>query len=215
VHATYGLTEAPTVVTIEPRGEAHMHGSSGRALPHLTVEIREDGVVLPAGCPGEITVRASYRGTWGGVYRPMLGYRGEESSKAAAVADGVLYTGDVGELDASGNLFVHERRSSIILRGGANVYPAEVERVLLQFPGVVGAAVVGFDDERLGQRVAAAIEVGDGPKIDTDKVQAHCQRELARYKVPERWRVQQLPRNAMGKVVRTEVERWFGEPPAQ
>jgi acyl-CoA synthetase (AMP-forming)/AMP-acid ligase II len=215
VHATYGLTEAPTVVTIEARGEAHVQGSSGRALPHLSIEIRdEDAVVVPAGCPGEITVRASDKGRWAGVYRPMLGYRGEKSATAAAVDDGVLHTGDVGEIDEGGNLFVHDRRSSIILRGGANVYPAEVERVLLQFPGVVGAAVVGFDDERLGQRVAAAIEVGQGPDVDADEVRAHCQRELARYKVPERWRVQQLPRNAMGKVVRTEVERWFGAPAA-
>src|SRR3979411_1009216 len=67
VHATYGLTEAPTVVTIEPRGEAHVQGSSGKALPHLIVEIRdEDAVVVPAGCPGEITVRASDKGRWAG-----------------------------------------------------------------------------------------------------------------------------------------------------
>lgn len=213
VHATYGLTEVPTVVTIEPREEAHVDGSSGKALPHLTVEIRDDdGVVVPAGTAGEITVRANDEGAWRDAYRPMLGYRGEATATAAAVRDGVLRTGDVGAVDARGNLFVHDRRSSIILRGGANVYPAEVERVLLQFPGVVGAAVVGFDDERLGQRVAAAIEVTAGSGVQTDKVQAHCQRELARYKVPERWRAQELPRNAMGKVIRTEVERWFAAP---
>ena len=98
-----------------------------------------------------------------------------------------------------------------ILRGGANVYPAEVERVLLEAPGVRGASVVGVPDERLGQRVAAAIEAEEGYMLDIDSLSNHCATQFARYKVPEFWRLGTLPRNAMGKVVRTELESWFAE----
>ncbi|HMG41164.1 MAG TPA: AMP-binding protein [Acidimicrobiales bacterium] len=213
VHATYGLTEVPTVVTIEPRTGERVDGSSGRALAHLTVEIRDDDdKVLPVGHLGEVTVRAHEDGPWADAYRPMLGYQGEIAA-ADALRDGVLYTGDVGELDEHGHLFVRDRRKSIIVRGGANVYPAEVERVLLQHPGVVGAAVVGFPDARLGQRVAAAVELGPGTRLEPEVLQEHCRREIARYKVPERWRFEHLPRNAMGKVSRVEVETWFAQPP--
>jgi acyl-CoA synthetase (AMP-forming)/AMP-acid ligase II len=181
-------------------------------LAHLVVEIRDDdGIVVSAGHLGEITVRGAASGGWRDAYRPMLGYRGQTSATAAAVRDGVLYTGDIGELDDLGNLRVRDRRHSVILRGGANVYPAEVERVLLQMPGVVGAAVVGYHDERLGQRVAAALEIDPDRPIEISELQAYCLAELARYKVPERWRVHELPRNAMGKVVRAEVESWFAE----
>lgn len=210
VHATFGMTEVPTVMTIEPRGEPAVEGSSGKSLPHLVVEIIDDnGGVLPPGQTGEITVRAAHDGEWAGHYTPMLGYRGLRHNVADVVVDGSLRTGDMGELDDGGSLFVRDRRSSLILRGGANVYPAEVERVLLTFPGVGGAAVVGVPDDRLGERVAAAIELVPGAMISTDSLRDHCAQQLARYKVPERWRIEALPRNAMGKVVRPVVENWF------
>jgi acyl-CoA synthetase (AMP-forming)/AMP-acid ligase II len=212
VHATYGLTEVPTVVSIEPRNRGHVDRASGQPLPHLVVEIRDaDRNTLPVGGVGEVTVRA--RDDWAGeLYQPMLGYQGAEGATAAAVRDGVLYTGDVGELDRNGNLLVHDRSSALILRGGANVYPTEVERVILEVDGVAGVAVVGCSDERLGQRVAAAIEATPGALVDVELLEAHCRRQLARYKVPDRWLLRKLPRNAMGKVVRVEVEGWFAEP---
>ena len=99
----------------------------------------------------------------------------------------------------------------MILRGGANVYPAEIERVILEVRGVRGVAVVGVPDKRLGQRVAAAIEVDEGYMLGIETLTSHCTSQLARYKVPELWRIGALPRNAMGKVVRTEIETWFDE----
>jgi long-chain acyl-CoA synthetase len=212
VSATYGLTEAPTVVTIEDGHHVRAPGSSGTPLPHLVVEIRDGEKVLPAGETGEITVRARGDGPWADSYRPMLGYLGHPEATAEAVRDGVLYTGDVGYLDAEGRLFVRDRRNALILRGGANVYPAEVERVLLQAPGVRGASVVGVPDERLGQRVVAAVEAEEGLTLEVGDLSTYCSSQLARYKVPELWKVGPLPRNAMGKVVRTEVEEWFAEP---
>ena len=210
VNATYGLTEVPTIVTIEDGVGSRVDESSGRTLPHLVVEIRDDaGAVLPVGEVGEITVRARESGEWAGAYAPMLGYLGHPGATAAAVRDGVLYTGDIGQLDTAGNLSVRDRRHALILRGGANVYPAEVERVLLELEGVSGASVVGVDDERLGQRVAAAVELDAGYELDAAVLTEHCVHQLARYKVPERWRIGPLPRNAMGKVIRPEVETWF------
>jgi len=211
VHATYGMTEVPTIVTIEPLDTAAVPGSSGRVLPHLVVEIRDDaGATLPPGQTGEITVRGRSDGQWGGLYRPMLGYHGQPEATADTVRDGVLYTGDIGELDKNGNLIVRDRRNALILRGGANVYPAEVERVLSEMFGVVGVAVIGLPDERLGQRVAAVVEVAPGAAVSLDDLDAHCAANLARYKVPEEWRLAVLPRNAMGKVIQAEVGLLFG-----
>jgi long-chain acyl-CoA synthetase len=198
---------------MEDRDETPLEGSSGRALPHLVVEVRDDdGNVLPAGQVGMVTLRAAPSGPWAGLYCPMLGYLGNEAATSDALRDGTLVTGDVGFLDDSGRLFVTDRRNALILRGGANVYPAEVERVLLLVPGVRGAAVVGVPDDRLGYRVAAAVELDLDTRIDEATLAEFCARELARYKIPERWAFAELPRNAMGKVVRDQVEGWFRSP---
>ena len=207
---TYGLTEVPTMVTMETLEGPVAEGTSGSVLPHLVVEIRgDDGGTLPVGEQGLITIRAQKIGEWANLYRPMLGYLNNPEATAATVVDGTLITGDIGYLDESGHLFVTDRKSALILRGGANIYPAEVERVLLGATGVKGVAVVGFPDERLGHRVAAAIETDSGADLDVAKLTELCSRELAYYKVPERWRFAILPRNAMGKVVRKDIENWF------
>jgi acyl-CoA synthetase (AMP-forming)/AMP-acid ligase II len=213
VYATYGMTEVPTIVTIEPRTQLAVPDSSGQPLPHLMVEIRDDdGAVLPAGQTGEITVRARCDGPWGRMYRPMLEYHRRPEATAETVREGVLYTGDLGAVDDEGNLFVRDRRHALILRGGANVYPAEVERVLNEIPGVVGVAVVGLPDERLGQRVGAAVESAPRVDLTVEQLDAHCRANLARYKVPEKWRLVgagELPRNAMGKTIMADVRRLF------
>jgi long-chain acyl-CoA synthetase len=207
VHATYGLTEVPTVVTIEARAEPHTPGSSGQVLPHLQVEI--DSGTAP-GQPvdeGEIVISATTTGHWANAYRPMAGYYGALAN-AKQPADR-LRTGDMGTLDSNGNLLIRGRRTSLILRGGSNVYPAEVERVILQLPQVEGVAVVGYPDERLGQRVGAAVELRGDASSPEEELIAHCRRWLARYKVPDAWRFARLPRNAMGKVIAKQVEGWF------
>jgi long-chain acyl-CoA synthetase len=206
ISATYGMTEVPTIVTIEPQTERQFPGSSGQALPHLVVEIRDnhDAVQAP-GEIGEITVRTQDEGQWAERYHPMLGYLKHPDATAATLRGQILRTGDIGHLDDLGNLFVHDRGSALILRGGANVYPSEVERVLVQFDGVCAASVVGVPDDRLGQRVAALIEVRQDLVVDTEALRSFCLTQLARYKVPDLWDVGSLPRNAMGKVMHTEV----------
>ncbi len=202
VLATYGLSEAPTVVTIDPRGGPHVPGSSGRPLPHLALRIAgADGSTLPAGETGEICV-----GPADETYRLMLRYWERPEATAEALAGGELHTGDLGFLDGEGNLHVRDRKSLVIIRGGANVYPAEVERVLQEAPGVAASAVVGVPDERLGERVVALVEPVPGASVDEDVLREHCLANLAKYKVPERFvEIAAFPRNAMGKIVRREL----------
>jgi acyl-CoA synthetase (AMP-forming)/AMP-acid ligase II len=181
-------------------------------LPHLRVGILADGVPVDPGREGEIVISGRSDGEWGDSYHPMLGYHHQPDDSVESLRDGLLYTGDVGILDDDANLTVCGRQRSLILRGGANVYPAEVERVVLEFPGVVGVAVVGMADERLGQRVGAAVEIAPGAQVHEVDLEAHCRSCLARYKVPERWLFRALPRNAMGKVTTSDVESWFADP---
>lgn len=205
VLATYGLSEAPSVVAIDARPEHrdgpsdHRPGASGRPLPHLRVRIAgPDGATLAAGESGQICIAAA-----DDRYTPMLGYLDRPDATAQALVAGELRTGDVGVLDHDGFLHVRDRLSLVIIRGGANVYPAEVERVLLAFPGVAAGAVFGVPDERLGERVAALVEPRPGAVVDLGALRGHLVANLARYKVPERVEVvDALPRNAMGKVVR-------------
>lgn len=203
VLATYGLTEAPTVVAIDDRdGSTHRAGASGRPLPHLAVRITgADGTTLPTGETGEIRV-----GPADDRYRPMLGYWERPEATAASLVDGELRTGDLGFLDGDDFLHVRDRATLLIIRGGANVYPAEVERVLAEHPSVAAGAVLGVPDERLGERVAAVVEPVAGAELDVDDLRAHLLANLAKYKVPEQITVVgSLPRNAMGKIVRAEL----------
>lgn len=206
VLATYGLSEAPTVVAIDPRDAPHVEGSSGRPLPHLAVRIAgADGSTVPVGETGEVCV-----GPADARYRLMLGYWERPEASIEALAGGELHTGDLGFLDAEGNLHIRDRKSLVIIRGGANVYPAEVERVLLAAPGVAACAVLGVPDERLGERVIAVVEAAAGARLDEDAVREHCLANLAKYKVPERFVVvDALPRNAMGKIVRKDLPAYL------
>jgi long-chain acyl-CoA synthetase len=209
VNQTYGLTEAPTTVTRGVAGQPD--GSSGRALPHIDLSIRDGrDRRLPAGQAGEICIGPTNDGPKAGLYTTMLGYWNDPEATAAALRGGVVHTGDLGIIDEDGFLYVQDRGDDLILRGGSNVYPAEVERVLSGQPGVAGCAVVGIPDGRLGQVVAAAVEPRPGVALTEERLIRACARQLARYKVPERIVfVDRLPRTAMGKVRRGEARSLF------
>jgi acyl-CoA synthetase (AMP-forming)/AMP-acid ligase II len=146
------------------------------------------------------------------MYRPMLGYWNKPVESEAALENGLLHTGDLGSVCASGHLRVVGRKSQVIIRGGANVYPAEVERVLVEAPGVRACAVVGVPDDRLGERVGAAVETVPGAVVDRDAIVAYCREQLAAYKVPERFVfLERLPRNQMGKVPSGEIRRLLSD----
>ncbi|GGV18190.1 hypothetical protein GCM10010182_44370 [Actinomadura cremea] len=211
---TYGLTEAPTVVSIDPPGDEWRPRASGRVLPYFDVAAYDDaGDRLPPGELGELRLDGTAGGPWADAWRPMLGYW--EDGGVRPRDPGPTPTGDIGTVDADGWVTILDRKKLVIVRGGANVYPLEVERVLGAHPDVGGVAVCGVPDDRLGQRVAAVVE---GPAPDFAALADACRRELAPYKVPEIWvRVEALPVNAMGKVQRAGlpdlVERETGEHP--
>ena len=202
VSRTYGLTEAPALVSLDDLAGERPEGTSGRPLDHVAVATLGDELVLSPVA----------QGPWAGMYRPMLGYWNKPVESEAALENGLLHTGDLGSVCASGHLRVVGRKSQVIIRGGANVYPAEVERVLVEAPGVRACAVVGVPDDRLGERVGAAVETVPGAVVDRDAIVAYCREQLAAYKVPERFVfLERLPRNQMGKVPSGEIRRLLSD----
>lgn len=203
----YGMTEAPTRVTWTFGVDSPPSGSCGRACAQVEIQIRDgDGRVLPAGEVGEICVSSRRSGPFAGLYAPFLGYWNDAEATAEVLRDGVLHTSDLGSVDVEGNVFIRGRKKELILRGGGNIYPAEIERVLMTDLRLAGCAVVGEPDERLGQRVIAYVQSKPDATIDEEELRALCEQNLARYKVPSEFRViGELPRNAMGKVVKARL----------
>ncbi|WP_067180583.1 class I adenylate-forming enzyme family protein [Microtetraspora niveoalba] len=198
---SYGLTETSTAVAAAtPADLAEAPGTLGRPIVGVQVEVRDPlGEALPEGEEGEICVRSPFN---------MLGYWNDPAATEQAIrADRWLHTGDIGVME-QGRLRLTTRRSDLILRGGENVYPAEIENVLAEHPGVLECVVIGVPHPDLGQEVMAVV-VTDGERpVGEEELQAHAADELAYFKVPSRWRIttERLPRNATGKVVRREVE---------
>lgn len=206
----YGLTEGPNGIAKTGPDSPILPGLIGRPLPHLRMAILgPDGRELPPGEEGEIAFRESVDGRWAGVYTPPLGYWNRPEETDVLLAGGWVHSGDVGVCDEYGDFHIRDRRSDLIVRGGANVYPAEVERVIRMVDRVRDCAVLGLPDERLGQIVAAFVEPttsgapGDGL---IEELRDFCLANLAAYKVPVTWQlVEALPRNAMGKVMKTQL----------
>ncbi|NUP26360.1 MAG: acyl--CoA ligase [Nocardia sp.] len=197
---SYGLTESGTAATVATPAElAGDPDTVGRPILGVSVEIRDPaGVPVSEGIEGEIWVRSPY---------VMLGYWRDETATAAAVdSRRWLRTGDFGTL-ADGALRMAGRRTDLILRGGENVYPTEIENVLDEHPAVRESAVLGVPDDDLGQRVAAVVVTDDPDALAADELRAFTAERLAYFKVPERWTITAapLPRNTTGKVLRREI----------
>jgi O-succinylbenzoic acid--CoA ligase len=136
----------------------------------------------------------------------MQGYLHDPAATARALRDGWLHTGDVGYLDDDGGLHVLDRRDDLIVSGGENVYPAEIEAVLLEHPSVMDAGVAGIADTDLGMRVVAWVVVAPGASLSAAELQQHCRQCLAGFKQPRAYRfVDALPRNAAGKLQRRSL----------
>ena len=143
----------------------------------------------------------------------MLGYWKRPDESARALRGGRLHTGDLGRLDVRGRLYLVERKSELMIRGGSNIYPSEIERVLRLDPRVADCAAVPRPDERLGEVVIAFVEPAPGARPDPEALLALCRANLARYKVPQEIRVlDSLPRGAMGKVVRAVLRERAARP---
>jgi acyl-CoA synthetase (AMP-forming)/AMP-acid ligase II len=171
-------------------------GSSGRAHPIVDIEVRNDaGKSLPAGETGELWLRTP---------TTILEYWNRPEANASDFADGWYRTGDVGYLDEDGYLYLADRAKDMIIRGGENIYPVEIEHAFLELGAVAEAAVVGIPDERMGENVAAVIRLHDGETMSEDELTAYARGKLAGYKVPSRivLRHEPLPRNATDKVLK-------------
>lgn len=195
---TYGLTEAASQVATLPLEDARRKlGAAGKPLFPLELRIERDGASAPPRTVGEITVRGP---------TVMAGYFGDSEATNRVLRDGWLYTGDLGYLDDEGYLYVVDRRDDLIITGGENVYPAEVEAVLLAHPAVAEAGVTGIPDDRWGQAVVAAVTLKAGETVTPEALLDFCRERLARYKVPSALIfVDALPRNAAGKLVRPAI----------
>jgi long-chain acyl-CoA synthetase len=173
--------------------------STGRATPILEVAVRDpDGRDVPVGEPGEIWFKGPHL---------IRGYWNRPDATAETIVDGWLRTGDIGRLDEDGFVYVEDRAKDMVLRGGENVYCAEVEAAIYEHPAVHEAAVFGVPHERLGEEVAAVVLPKAGSSLTADDVRAHVGERLAAFKVPTVVRVVDvpLPRNAAGKVLKRDL----------
>jgi len=195
IYNLYGSTEAAWATIATPEDLREAPGTAGRAPLRTQVRVYDDlGRQVPAGVPGRIFVGndSQFEGYTGGGGKPTL--------------DGLLATGDIGHLDSDGRLFVEGREDEMIVSGGENVYPAEVEQLLAAHPGVADVAVVGVPDERFGQALKAFVVRRPRARLTEKVLKGHVRGNLARYKVPQKVEfVRKLPRNATGKVVKREL----------
>jgi acyl-CoA synthetase (AMP-forming)/AMP-acid ligase II len=194
----YGLSESTVALTVNPIAGPRKAGTVGRPLPGLEVAImNDDGELLAPGVDGEVVAR-------GGTI--MRGYLAKPEETAAALRDGWLHTGDVGHLDEDGYLVLVDRKKELIIRGGENISPSEVEAVLARHPSVLEVAVVGRPDPVMGEEPIAFVVARTGHDVDAAELLESVRTVLAKFKVPKEVRVVDgLPRNAVGKILKAPL----------
>jgi len=200
VYELYGSTEASVVTVLRPVDALRKIGSVGHAW--FMTEVRvvdEEGNPVKPGEPGELFSRSPHL---------MTGYLDDpESTEACTTPDGFVTAGDVVILDDEGFIYIVDRKKDMIVTGGMNVYPREIEEIVATFPGVQEVAVVGMPDEKWGEAVVAVVVARSGVELDLAALQTHVEPQLSGYKHPRRWEIASspLPRNAGGKVVKRDV----------
>ncbi|HWU23602.1 MAG TPA: AMP-binding protein [Nocardioides sp.] len=189
----YGLSEGTCASTCNPVDGVRKPGTVGVALPGQTVAtMAPDGTLVPAGERGEVVIRGG---------NVMRGYLNRPEATAEALGDGWLHTGDVGVLDEDGYLRIVDRMKDMIIRGGENIYPKEIENVLYDDPTVLEAAVVGGPDPLYGEVVVAFVAPAPGGSVDVDVLTERCREKLTKIKVPVAIHVlEALPKNPVGKI---------------
>lgn len=199
VQNLYGQTEnSPGATTLKDHYALTKVGSVGEPIPQCEVQVvNVNGEKLPQGKVGEIIVKGPH---------VMKGYLKNETVTKETIKDGWLYSGDLGRFDEDGLLYIVDRKKDMIIRGGENVYPVEIEEVLYGIPEILEAAIIGVPHEVLGEVAKAFVVKRKDMEIDEKQIIESCQKKLAKYKVPyEVEFVEELPRNASGKVLKTKL----------
>ena len=211
----YGQGEAPMLCTVLPK-EEHLAGddlvkrrrlaSAGRETTSMRVRVvNDDDRDVPPDTPGEIVARGDL---------VMKGYWNQPHATAETLRGGWLHTGDVGHLDADGYLYITDRKKDMIISGGSNIYPRELEEVICTHPAVHEVAVIGVPDPKWGENVKAVVVVRPGARVSESEIVEHCRRGLASYKKPASVDfVAELPKNAYGKILKRELREqyWTGQ----
>lgn len=196
----YGLTEVSCVATLNPVDGINVHGSVGPAIPTVCIGIFDkNGTELPPGIEnvGEIAIKGP---------NVMRGYYGAPEKSAEVLKDGWFFTGDLGYLDENKYLWIVGRAKELIIRGGQNIYPREVESVIAKMKGVVDVAVIGVPEPIMGERVKAVVVLDKDAEVSEEQVKEFCQKRLADYKVPRVVEfIDKMPRNSTGKILKSQL----------
>ncbi len=200
MYVGYGLTESSPGIAIEREGMPRKPGSTGIPMEGVEVKIVDDaGKELPRGEKGEIIARGE---------NIVPGYYKMPDATAETFKDGWLYTGDVGFMDEDNYVFIVERKKDLIIRGGLNIYPKDVEEVIYRHPAVQECAVVGKLDDKMGEEVVAYIVKKSGAEVTPEDIVSHCQQHLAKYKTPRFVEfLGALPKTNIGKIQKKELRK--------
>jgi long-chain acyl-CoA synthetase len=195
----YGLSETSPVASFNHPGQKRKAGSIGTPIEGVEIRVVDTvGQDVPVGAVGEIAIRG---------HNVMKGYWRHEQATSEAIPDGWFRTGDLARQDEDGYLFIVDRKKDLIIRGGYNVYPREIEEVLYEHPAVAEAAVIGIPHRTHGEEVGAAVVLKPGAEATATELQAFCKERVAAYKYPRHvWLEATLPKTATGKLLRREVQ---------
>ena len=198
----YGLSEASPVTCFNPLDRERIPGSIGMSIVNVENKVIDpEGNEVPKGEIGELIVRGP---------NVMKGYYKMPDETKHALIDGWLHTGDMAKEDENGYFYIVDRKKDMIIVGGFNVYPREVEEVLYEHPDVVECAVIGIPDDNFGEAVSAHVVVKENSELDEASIIAFCAQHLAKYKVPTDVHFsKELPKNATGKILRRTLKESF------
>ncbi|HEV2724598.1 MAG TPA: long-chain fatty acid--CoA ligase [Thermoleophilaceae bacterium] len=195
----YGLSETSPVASFNHPDRERKPGSIGTPIQGVEMKVvDDDGNEVEQGEVGEIVIRG---------HNVMKGYWNRADATEEAVKEGWFHTGDMAKVDEDGYFFIVDRKKDLIIRGGYNVYPREIEEVLYEHPAIQEAAVVGVPNEELGEEVGAAVVLKSGEELDADEVKKYVKEQVAAYKYPrEVWFLEELPKGPTGKILKREIE---------
>jgi long-chain acyl-CoA synthetase len=195
----YGLSETSPVASFNHPDRERKPGSIGTPIEGVEMKVvDDDGNEVEQGEPGEIVIRG---------HNVMKGYWGKAEATEEAIKDGWFHSGDIATVDSDGYYFIVDRKKDLIIRGGYNVYPREIEEVIYEHPAVREAAVIGVPHDDLGEEVGAAVALKDDSECTEEEIREHCKEQVAAYKYPRKvWFVDELPKGPTGKILKREIE---------